>query len=118
MLWCGMAGSMSRSNSSELIKIVESNAEQLLPAVKEIIINGDDAHVSDEAVQKLLLASVRLFSSKIDNENRSISAVPEGEMANATEVAVAINELMQAAGLNMFDLAMWTGRRNPSSTAS
>ena len=31
---------MSRSNSSELIKIVESNAEQLLPAVKEIIING------------------------------------------------------------------------------
>ena len=109
---------MSRSNSTELIKIVESNAKHLLPTVKEIIRNGDTSQVSDEAVQNLLLASVRLFSSKIDNENRSIPAVPDGEMANATEVAVAINELMQAAGLNMFDLAMWTGRRNPSSTAN
>ena len=49
---------MSRSNSTELIKIVESNAKHLLPTVKEIIRNGDTSQVSDEAVLNLLLASV------------------------------------------------------------
>jgi hypothetical protein len=39
--------------------------------------------------------------------------VPASANINATEVAVAITELMRAADLNMFDLAMWSGRARP-----
>ncbi len=74
---------------------------------------GATADVPDETAQRLLLAGVRLFAHKVDSEHRNFRPVPETASVNATEVAVTVTELMRVAGLNMFDMAMWSGRARP-----
>jgi hypothetical protein len=105
---------MSKLNNSETIHKLENLTDSTCDIIAELLGSNSTGSVPDVTVQKLLLASVRLYANKIDNENRSFAAIPNGEIATATEVAVVVNELMMAADLNMFDLAMWSGRRQPN----
>jgi hypothetical protein len=89
------------------------SADAALAAVDELMAHGATADVPDETAQRLLLAGVRLFAHKVDSEHRSFRPVPGASSVSATEVAVTVTELMRAAGLNMFDLAMWSGRARP-----
>jgi hypothetical protein len=104
---------MSASGNADRIADLGSNAEAALAAVEELVARGATADVPDETAQRLLLAAVRLFAHKVDSEQRSFRPVPETAGVNATEVAVTVTELMRSAGLNMFDLAMWSGRARP-----
>ena len=109
-----MAVFMSKLNNDEIIHNLENLTDSTWNIITELLEKNATGSVPDIIVQKLLLASVRLYANKIDNENRSFTAIPDGEIATATEVAVVVNELMMAADLNMFDLAMWSGRRQPN----
>jgi hypothetical protein len=104
---------MCVSNDAATIAGLNSNAEAALAAVEDLAANNATGDVPDETAQRLLLAGVRLFARKVDSEHRTIRPVPASANINATEVAVAITELMRAADLNMFDLAMWSGRARP-----
>lgn len=108
---------MSASNNAAIVVGLGSHAEAALAAVEELTAKGATGDVPDETAQRLLLAGVRLFADKVDNENRTIRPVPESANMSATEVAVAVTELMRAADLNMFDLAMWSGRARPDDRA-
>lgn len=101
---------MSVSRDAETIAGLNRHAEAALAAVEELRANEAAGQVPDETAQRLLLAGVRLFASKIDREQRIVAPVPQAATLNATEVAVTVTELMRAADLNMFDLAMWSGR--------
>ena len=104
---------MCSSNRAATIAGLNGHAEAVLAAVEELTANGATADVPDETAQRLLLAGVRLFADKIDRERRAIPPIPATASVSATEVAVAVTELMHAADLNMFDLAMWSGRARP-----
>jgi hypothetical protein len=104
---------MSVSNDAGIIAALNRDAEAALTAVENLAANDTTGAVPDETAQRLLLAGVRLFACKVDREYRTIPPVPQSATLNATEVAVAVTELMRAADLNMFDLAMWSGRARP-----
>jgi hypothetical protein len=85
-------------------------AEAALAQSLKRLENNETADVSDETVQALLTAGARLYARKVDVEGRRFSPVREPGVMNATDVAVTVTALLQAADLNLFDLAMWTNR--------
>jgi len=101
---------MSASHDAETVADLNRAAETALAAVEKLTAHDRAAQVPDETAQRLLLAGVRLFAGKVDREQRGFAPVPPTTDLNATEVAITITELMRAADLNMFDLAMWSGR--------
>jgi len=105
------------TNDAETIADLSRNAEAALAAVERLASNDATDEVPDETAQRLLLAGVRLFARKIDREHRTISPMPQSASLNATEVAVTVTELMRAADLNVFDLAMWSGRARPGESS-
>jgi len=105
------------TRDADTIADLNRNAEAALAAVEQLTSREATDEVPDETAQRLLLAGVRLFARKIDSELRAISPVPHSESLNATEVAVTVTELMRAADLNMFDLAMWSGRARPDESS-
>jgi hypothetical protein len=101
------------TDEAATIAALNRNAEAALAAVDRLTLADATNEVPDETAQDLLLAGIRLFARKIDREHRTISPVPQSATLSATEVAVTVTELMHAADLNMFDLAMWSGRARP-----
>lgn len=85
-------------------------AEAALAQSLQRLANDETADVSDETVQALLTAGARLYARKVDVEGRRFSPVSEPGVMNATDVAVTVTALLQAADLNLFDLAMWSNR--------
>ncbi len=74
---------------------------------------GDTATITDESVRQLLTTATRLYARKTDEEARSFSPLADGSILTATDVAVTVTALLRAADLNLFDLAMWSGRAQP-----
>ena len=108
---------MCASNSPDGVSELERHAEAALAAVEQLTAKGAAGEIGDETVQRLLLAGIRLYAHKVDTENRTFEPVPQEASVNATEVAVTVTELMRRVDLNMFDLAMWSGRMPPQHSA-
>jgi hypothetical protein len=71
--------------------------------------NGTPEAVSDQSLQRVLSAAVRLYAAKA--EDRAQELAPFGDKpVNATEAVTAICAIMRAADLNFFDLQMWYRR--------
>jgi hypothetical protein len=71
--------------------------------------NGRPDQVTDETLQRVLSAAVRLYAAKW--EDRAAELAPFGDRpVNATEAVTAICAIMRAADLNFFDLQMWYRR--------
>ena len=64
-------------------------------------------------VQRLLTAGTRLFANKVEMEDRVFLPFVSAESATATDVVVTVTEMLHAANLNTFDLAMWFRRPRP-----
>lgn len=67
---------------------------------------------SDETVQQLMTAAMKLFAAKVEKEDRFFSPIL-GEVVTPTEVVVSVSEILKAVNLNTFDLAMWFQRTRP-----
>ena len=73
---------------------------------------GKPETVSDESLQRVLTAAVRLYAAKSEDRVRELA--PFGDKpVNATEAVTAICAIMRAVDLNFFDLQMWY-RRAPN----
>ena len=78
-------------------------------AVDDAFRHGTPEAVSDESLQRVLSAAVRLYAAK--TEDRAHELAPFGDKpVNATEAVTAICAIMRAADLNFFDLQMWYRR--------
>jgi hypothetical protein len=75
---------------------------------------GETAEISNESVRQLLTTATRLYARKTDEAAQSFSPLADGSILTATDVAVTVTALLQAADLNLFDLAMWAGRAQPA----
>ncbi len=77
--------------------------------VDEALANGKPDAISDERLQRVLAAAIRLYAAK--SEDRAQELAPFGDQpVNATEAVTAICAIMRAADLNFFDLQMWYRR--------
>ena len=69
----------------------------------------DRDELTDRELSDVLTAAVRLYAARA--EARQIFPAPlNAEKITATDVAIAVSEMVRVADLNMFDLSMWHGR--------
>jgi len=67
------------------------------------------AQVEDEQIADLLYASARLFSAKTDRVGKLEWPV-RADALNATETVILVTALLDAADVNLFDMAIWYRR--------
>lgn len=90
--------------------VVGATAEDAFQAALKALEDGKTEDVLPETVQKLLTAGVKLYCRKLTDEDDYFPPFREEDVVTATESVVAIAEMMRAADLNTFDLAMWMSR--------
>ena len=89
-------------------------AQAIWEAVREAVEAGETQKFSDETVQKLMTAALKLFAAKVEQEDRFFSPIlGPGELVTPTDVVVTVSEILRAVNLNTFDLAMWFNRSRP-----
>jgi hypothetical protein len=92
---------------------IDRCAADLHRAAKELVANGEAARVSDEAVAQLITAAVRLYYAKSELEDRPVPAVVQegAETVTATEMLVAVSEMLRDVRLGPMELGLWFRRR-------
>ncbi len=104
--------SLSKPKASE-IDTVEA-AAALWEAARQAVQTGETERFSEETVQQLMTAAVKLFAAKVEKEDRFFSPfLGPGEVVTPTDVVVTVSEMLRAVNLNTFDLAMWFNRARP-----
>ena len=104
--------SLSKLKASE-IDSAEA-AQAIFEAALEAVEAGETQKFSEETVQQLMTAAVKLFAAKVEQEDRFFSPVlGPGSLVTPTDVVVTVSEILRAVNLNTFDLAMWFNRARP-----
>ena len=75
----------------------------------EIVADDGAAAVADEEIAELLYAAARLFSAKTDRVGK-IAWPVRADALTATETVVLVTALLDAADVNLFDMAIWYRR--------
>lgn len=74
-----------------------------------LIADGKAGEVPTESIAELLHISARLFSAHTDKNGKTEWPVGRDAL-NATETVVLVTALLEAADINLFDLAIWYRR--------
>ena len=92
---------------------IDRCAADLHRSAKELVARGEAGRVSDEALAQIITAAVRLYYAKSELEDRALPAiVREGaETLTATEMLVAVSEMLREVGLGPMELGLWFRRR-------
>ena len=89
-------------------------AAAIWQAARQAVQTGETERFSEETVQQLMTAAVKLFAAKVEKEDRFFSPLlGPGEVVTPTDVVVTVSEMLRALNLNTFDLAMWFNRPRP-----
>ena len=88
-------------------------ADRAFALAEKALDEGGTEAVGDETVQKLLTAGARLFSRKLELEDRYFLPFVSRQAATATDVVSTVSEMLRAVNLNTFDLTMWFSRPRP-----
>lgn len=91
--------------TSELTSLVSRLGELTTGIVSE----DQAAAVADEEIADLLYAAARLFSAKTDRVGKIAWPIREDALT-ATETVVLVTALLDAADVNLFDMAIWYRR--------
>ncbi len=92
---------------------VDPFADDLHRLAKELVENGEANRISDEALAKIMTASVRLYYAKAEGEGRTPPTVMnEGpETLSPTEMLTTVSEMLRAVRLGPMELGLWFRRR-------
>ena len=92
---------------------IEPAAARLLAASRELVVRGEAARISDEAVAQIMTAAIRLYYAKSDGEQRTFRPIAgrKDEELTATELLCAVSELLRALHLGPMELALFYRRR-------
>lgn len=74
-----------------------------------IRVQGAAAAVPPELIAEALYVAARLFSARTDTLGKTDWFVGENAL-NATETVVLVTALLEAADINLFDMAIWYRR--------
>ena len=70
---------------------------------------GELDAIPDDALRRVLTAAVKAYAAKAEAAEGEVAPF-EADAVTATETAVAACAMIRAAGLNLFDIAMWFRR--------
>jgi hypothetical protein len=86
-----------------------SSAADFVAAVEQAILADDPSSVSDEELRRVLSAATKIYAAKSEAAGRCPSPI-DATQVTPTEVVTLVSEMLRAADLNVFDLAMWFRR--------
>jgi hypothetical protein len=89
----------------------QSNA--FATAVNKALKEGRADAISDRELQEVFTAAVRLGFAKLEAGGK-VPAMLDADSVSATEVVVAVSEMIRASNLNLLDVAMWFRRPLPT----
>jgi len=78
-------------------------------AVESALKRGEPQAISDQTLRQVLTAAVRVYAAKAEDRGREIVPFLDNAVT-ATETVTAACAMIRAAGLNLFDVAMWFRR--------
>ena len=84
-------------------------ASALTAASERALASGDFSSVASSELASLITAALKLYAAKAEAEG-IIPAPVLAEKITPTEVVVAVTEMLRAANISLFDLAMWYRR--------
>jgi hypothetical protein len=99
------------SSADTALTSIDEAAPQILELAQGIASDGKIDSVSDQAVQQLLAAAVRLYAAKRDAGGK-LAAFTGEDAVTATEVAVTCVGMTEVVNLELFELALWAGWSN------
>ena len=95
----------------QVVEGASADAIRVAAVIERSIVEGKLDMVSAEALQKLLAAACRLYTTRVD-AGEQLAAVAKNSIS-ATDVMVTASGLLKAVDLAVFELGMWqswTGR--------
>ena len=95
----------------QVVEGASADAIRAAAVIERSIVEGKLDMVSAEALQKLLAAACRLYTTRVD-AGEQLAAVAKNSIS-ATDVMVTASGLLKAVDLAVFELGMWqswTGR--------
>jgi hypothetical protein len=107
------AGRAGETRANDEYGWIDRYAADLHRSAKELVEKGEAARVSDEALAQIITAAVRLYYAKSELEDRPVPAVVQegAETLTATEMLVAVSEMLRDVGLGPMELGLWFRRR-------
>jgi hypothetical protein len=99
---------MSEELSPE-VQAYNDLVQQLSAAAKKVMDAGLAGQVTDEALTEPLYVAARMFSNKTDRVGKTEWPV-SADALNATDTVVLVTALLEAADVNLFDMAIWYRR--------
>ena len=85
---------------------------RLTEAANRVIADGLASAVAEEDIAETLYAAARLFAAKTakTDKNGKMAWPVAAEALTATETVVLVTALLDAANVNIFDMAIWYRR--------
>ena len=94
-----------------------SDAEKIVADFVRLAESGladpEQMGVTDEQLARAMTAAVKLYSARAEATSTFPPPLDRGRVT-ATDVLVAICEMIRVADVNLFDLSMWFGRPRPT----
>ena len=86
-------------------------AEAFVDVAQRALANGASRIPSSE-LERVLTAAIKLYAAKAEAEEQFPPPV-SAEKVTPTEIVLVVSELLRAADISLFDLAMWYRRGRP-----
>ena len=84
-------------------------ADAFVDVAERGLANGAFSSVPSSELQRVLTAAIKLYAAKAEAEERFPAPV-SAEKVTPTEIVLVVSELLRAADISLFDLAMWYRR--------
>jgi len=81
--------------------------------VEAALASGTPGAIPDPLLRQVLTAAVKAYAAKVEDAGQNLAPFEENAVT-ATEALVAACAMVQAADLNLLDMAMWFRRAGPS----
>ena len=84
-------------------------ADAFVDVAERGLANGTFSSVPSSELQRVLTAAIKLYAAKAEAEEKFPAPV-SAEKVTPTEIVLVVSELLRAADISLFDLAMWYRR--------
>ena len=84
-------------------------AEAFVEMAERVRADGAFARVPSSDLKHVLTAAIKLYAAKAEAEEQFPAPVT-AEKITPTEIVLVVSELLRAADISLFDLAMWYRR--------
>ena len=84
-------------------------ADRFVDVAERGLADGAFSSVPSSDLQRVLTAAIKLYAAKAEAEEK-LPAPVSAEKITPTEIVLVVSELLRAADISLFDLAMWYRR--------